>query len=166
MVEVVIMWSMLAGKEKTDKPEKPENEMTKEERERRAKARDIQETLEKSLASIKEKVDDPNTSPEQRRRLEQMAQNMQRMLDQMGERNLDMDEWDRIVKSDKAEGILRALARGEGIPDEQWNKLLSTLDDGLWQVRGRTPPEEYRKSIEQYQERIRQLLNTVGTGVE
>ncbi|HSG71168.1 MAG TPA: hypothetical protein VLA12_12175, partial [Planctomycetaceae bacterium] len=45
------------------------------------------------------------------------------------------------------------------IPDQQWNKILSTLNEGLWQIRGRTPPEEYRKSIEQYQDQVRRLID-------
>jgi hypothetical protein len=52
---------------------------------------------------------------------------------------------------------VKALANANNLPAEQWNKLISTLDDGLWQVGGRTLPEDYRKSIEQYQERIRKL---------
>ena len=52
-------------------------------------------------------------------------------------------------------------AAGEPLPDTQWNRILSSLDTGLWQVRRRTPPEEYRRAIEQYQERLRRL-----TGLE
>jgi hypothetical protein len=118
--------------------------------------------LEKSLASIEEKAKDPAITPEQRRKLEQMAANMKRMLGEAGNRHDPTDEeWERIAEADQAKEILRALARGEAIPDQQWNRLLSTLDDGLWQVRGRTPPEDYRKAIEQYQDRIRQLMNTI-----
>jgi hypothetical protein len=66
--------------------------------------------------------------------------------------------WQRIAESDLAGGIFAALARGERIPDQQWNKLLSTLDDGLWQVTGRKPPEAYRQAIQQYQNQIQQLM--------
>jgi hypothetical protein len=142
---------------RTKPPEKPDSELTEEERSQREKQRQQQETLEKSLASIQAKADDPMTPPEQRRQLQQMAENIKRMLTHMGQRTADAQEWERIVESDKARGILKALARGERLPDEQWNKLLSTLDDGLWQVRGRKPPEDYRKAIEQYQEYLRQL---------
>ena len=156
-----------AGKnEKKQEIEKPESEMTEEERKDREKAREMQETLEKSLASIKEKIDDPKTSAEQRRKLEEMAANMKRILDQSDGNPDSSDEWERIVESEKANETLKALASGEKIPDSQWNKLLSTLDDGVWQVGGRTPPEDYRKAIERYQERIRQLMSTVGTGAE
>jgi hypothetical protein len=74
---------------------------------------------------------------------------------------LPPEEWNQIAKSAQMKAILKALARGDGIPDEQWNKLLSTLGDGLWQTGGRTLPENYRKAIEQYQERIRRLMNSV-----
>ncbi len=53
--------------------------------------------------------------------------------------------------------MIEALAADKTLPDVQWNRILSSLDDGLWQVRRRTPPEQYRKAIEQYQERIRRL---------
>jgi HSP90 family molecular chaperone len=139
-----------------EKPAKPDAELTEEEREQRAKAQQAQEELEKSLATVQAKADDPDTPPEQRQRLEELAENMERMLAQMGQRTADADEWERVAQSDKARGILGALARGERLPDDQWNKLLSTLDDGLWQVRGRKPPEDYRKAIEQYQEFLRQ----------
>jgi hypothetical protein len=139
-----------------------QRQMTDEERQQLAEAKDMQEMLEKSLASIEEKAKDPAITPEQRRKLEQMAANMKRMLGEAGNRHDPTDEeWERIAEADQAKEILRALARGEAIPDQQWNRLLSTLDDGLWQVRGRTPPEDYRKAIEQYQDRIRQLMNTI-----
>lgn len=142
-------------------PPKPPEEMTEAERQERENATDLQEMLEKSLASIRERAEDAQTSEEQRRQLENMAQNMQRMLDQASEQNPDARDWERIAESDQAKAILRALAKGEAIPDDQWNKLLSTLDDGLWQVRGKTPPEVYRRAIEQYQDRIRQLMTTI-----
>lgn len=153
---------------KNEKNEKPESEMTDEERQERKKAKEMQEKLEKSLASIKEKIEDPQTTKEQRRKLEEMAANMKRVLDSS---NSDHDsesagEWERIVESEKANEMLKALASGKKLPDSQWNKLLSTLDDGVWQVGGKTPPEDYRKAIERYQERIRQLMSTVGSGAE
>ncbi|QDU38065.1 hypothetical protein Mal4_23850 [Maioricimonas rarisocia] len=139
----------------------PNREMSEEERQQLAKAEDMKQMLEKSLQQIQEKAADPATSAEQRRRLEEMARNLQRMLEQMGQPNADADAWERIAESDRAKEVLQALARGEAIPEEQWNRLLSTLDDGLWQVRRRTPPEDYRKAIEQYQERIRQLTESL-----
>jgi hypothetical protein len=156
-----------AGKtEKTKRQDKPESEMTDEERRERERAKELQETLEKSLASIKQKIDDPKTSKEQRRKLEEMAENMQRVMKQTGDDPDTGGEWERIVESEKAREAIKALAAGQDIPDSQWNKLLSTLDDGVWQVGGKTPPEDYRKAIERYQERIRQLMSTVGSGAE
>ncbi|NQV25527.1 MAG: hypothetical protein HQ518_14300, partial [Rhodopirellula sp.] len=154
-----------AGRKK-EEPEKPENEMTDEERREREKAKEVQQKLEKSLASIKEKIEDPQTTEEQRRQLKEMAKQMKRVLDQTNGNPDSTSEWEKIVESEKAREMLKALASGQKIPDSQWNKLLSTLDDGVWQVGGRTPPEDYRKAIERYQERIRQLMSTVGSGAE
>tara|TARA_R110002072_G_C7978996_1_gene536054 strand:- start:48651 stop:53486 length:4836 start_codon:yes stop_codon:yes gene_type:complete len=151
---------------KDDKEEKSENEMTDEERQEQKKAKEMQETLEKSLASIREKIEDPQTTKEQRRKLEEMAEKMQRVLRQSGDDPDSNGEWQRIVESEKANEMLKALASGRKLPDSQWNKLLSTLDDGVWQVGGKTPPEDYRKAIERYQERIRKLMSTVGSGAE
>jgi hypothetical protein len=69
--------------------------------------------------------------------------------------------WQRVVQADGAKEMMRAVAAGEAIPDDQWNRLLSTLDDGLWQTRGNRPPEAYRKAIEQYQDQIRELMSTI-----
>ena len=149
-----------------DRKEKPESEMTDEERRERQRAKEMQESLEKSLASIKEKIEDPKTSEAQRRKLEEMAKNMQRVLESSGDDPDSGGAWERIVESEKAKEVVKALASGKPIPDSQWNKLLSTLDDGVWQVGGRTPPEDYRKAIQRYQERIRQLMSTVGSGAE
>lgn len=152
--------------EESEDPEKSDSEMTDEEREERERAKQMQEMLEKSLASVQEKLDDPQTKQEQREQLEKMAQNMQRMLNQQSSQPNAVQDWERIVESDQAKETLRALAAGQRLPDSQWNKLLSTLDDGLWQVRGRTPPEDYRKAIEQYQERLRKLIGGDTTGGE
>lgn len=149
-----------------EETEKPDSELTDEERQERERARQMQETLEKSLALIREKIEDPQTTEEQRRRLEEMAASMQRILEQSSDDSDSRGEWERIVESQKAEEALKTLASGQKIPDSQWNKLLSTLDDGIWQVGGRRPPEDYRKAIERYQERIRKLMSTVGTGAE
>lgn len=158
--------AMDAQRRLTAMSQKREEEMTDEERAQRAEAKEMQDLLEKSLASIREKIDDPNTTPEERRQLEQTAENLQRMLDQAGGRTADAEEWERIAEADQAKAVLQALAQGKPIPDEQWNKLLSTLEDGLWQVRGKTPPEEYRRAIEQYQDRLRQLTGTTGAGAD
>ena len=154
------------GKKENEEAEKSEGEMNEEEKAEMKRAKEMQETLEKSLASIQEKLDDPKTSASQREKLEQMKQNMERLSQQTCDRHTAAEEWERIVESDKAKALLKTLAAGGSLPDDQWNKLLSTLDDGLWQVRGKTPSEDYRKAIEQYQERLRQLMNTTGSGAE
>lgn len=129
-----------------------------------AEAKQAQEMLEKSLLEIEKKRDDPTTPDSQRRRLDEMAENLKQMIEQSDSEDSDAQTWQRIAQSDEAKRLLQALARGEAIPDGQWNKLLSTLDDGLWQVRGKQPPEAYRKAIEQYQDQIRGLMQTIDEG--
>jgi hypothetical protein len=135
--------------------EKPEEELTEEEREQRAQERQMEEDLTKALASVKERAKDPSQTDEERRKLARMAKEMQRSLDQK-DRQTD-ETWDSLESSQAMKEAVKALANANNLPAEQWNKLISTLDDGLWQVGGRTLPEDYRKSIEQYQERIRKL---------
>ncbi|WP_442505333.1 hypothetical protein SH528x_004118 [Novipirellula sp. SH528] len=146
-------------KAKQDKPEP--QELSDEQREKREEAKKTQQMLEKSLVEIQEQRDDPNTTEAQRRRLEQLAEDVQKMVDLSNEENRDRAAWERMVQSDETAGLLRAISAGKAIPDQQWNKLLSTLDDGLWQVRGKQPPAAYRKAIEQYQDQIRELMQTI-----
>ena len=117
----------------------------------------MEEDLKKTLAALLERAKDPGTPPADRRKLEQMARDLQRTLNEMSKEPNPEKRWKLMTELEKSKAILKSVARGERIQDEQWNKLLSTLDDGLWQVGGRSLPEEYRKSIEQYQERIRRL---------
>ncbi|WP_372716505.1 hypothetical protein [Novipirellula sp.] len=146
-------------KAKQNKPEP--QELSDEQREKREEAKKAQQMLEKSLVEIQEQRDDPKTSDAQRRRLEQLAEDVQKMIDLSDDENGDRAAWDRIVQSDEAAALLQAISAGNAIPDQQWNKLLSTLDDGLWQVRGKQPPAAYRKAIEQYQDQIRELMQTI-----
>jgi hypothetical protein len=139
----------------------PKRELSDQEREQMEKEKEVQDMLAKSLAAIEEKMKDPKLAPRERRKLEQMAEGMRRMQDQL-QQGPDDRSWDELAESDQAKETLRALARGEAIPDQQWNKLLSTLEDGLWQVRGKTPPADYRRAIEQYQDRIRRLMDSGG----
>ena len=81
------------------------------------------------------------------------------MLQEAREGGLSRDKWVELANADEMKAMMEAFAKGLPIPDSQWNRLLSTLDTGLWQVRGRTPPEDYRKPIEQYQDLIRRVLN-------
>jgi hypothetical protein len=137
-----------------------ERELTDQQREQRENEKDMQDMLAKSLAAMQEKMKDPDLSPEERRRLKQMAESMRGIHEALQPHGPEARSWDELAESDQAKETLRALARGESIPDQQWNKLLSTLEDGLWQVRGKSPPAEYRKAIEQYQDRIRQLMGS------
>lgn len=144
-----------------ENPDPRESELTDDEQQERDKAQEQEREMAQLLASIRERATDPSMSPDEKRKLEQAAENLQQVLDKMNRNRLPPEEWNRIAESDQMKAILKSLARGDGIPDEQWNKLFSTLGDGLWQAGGRTLPEDYRKAIEQYQERIRRLMNTV-----
>ena len=153
-----------AMKRKSSEEETKESdrEMTPEEKEALAQAKSMQETLEKTLTKLQEQSEDPERSTEERNRFAEAAENMRRMLEQLQQGEIPDDTWEKLAQSEQARAMLEAIAKGEKIPDEQWNKLLSTLDEGLWQVRGRTPPEGYRKSIQQYQDRIRQVMDAAG----
>ena len=151
-----------SGGNKEDEQPTRTRQLTDEERERQMAATEMQEMIDRSLAAMQEKIDDPNTSEEERRRLQQMADNLKQMQGETGQANDDPRDWERLAQSDEAKEILRALALGQPIPDQQWNRLMSTLEDGLWQVDGRTPPEDYREAIEEYQERIRRLVDSFG----
>ncbi len=148
------------GEKPTEKPQDV-REMTDEERKELAESKDMQQMLkdqmQQSLKDIQNRDQDPATSEEQRRQLQEMAQRMNQALEEMKEPQTPEQLWRRRVEADLAKSALEALAKGEVLPDDQWNKLMSTLDDGLGQVGGKTPPEDYRKSIEQYQQRLRQL---------
>jgi len=94
--------------------------------------------------------------------MQEMAQRMAQALEEMKGEQTPEQLWRRMVEADQTKAAMEALAKGETLPDDQWNKLMSTLDDGLGQVGGKTPPEDYRKAIEQYQDRIRQLKGGSG----
>ena len=91
--------------------------------------------------------------------MEQLTKDLVRIVEQVGNEPNSENRWKMASEFERKKQVLKALALGQHIPDEQWNKLLSALDDGLWQIGGRTLPEEYRKAIEQYQEQIRRLTN-------
>jgi hypothetical protein len=115
--------------------------------------------LEKTLAMLKESTKERSSDTEESQKIVMLTRDLQRLLDQLRkEQNADY-RWKMVAEFERKKEVLKAVARGERIPDEQWNKLLSRLDDGLWQVGGRSLPEEYRRAIEQYQEQIRKLTN-------
>jgi HSP90 family molecular chaperone len=135
--------------------------MTEEEKKQLADAKDMKQMLkdqmQQTMQQLQEKADDPNTPEAARRQMQEMAQRMNQALEEMKKEQSSAQMWQQIVEADQAKAALEALAKGESLPDDQWNKLMSKLDDGLGQVGGRTPPEDYRRAIEQYQERIRRL---------
>lgn len=124
-----------------------------------ADLKDLEEMIRLSMEKLETEMKKPDISAAERMKLEQIAENMRQFLKQSRDQTSSNDLWRRIVESDQAEATLKALAQGKPIPDQQWNKILSTLNEGLWQIRGRTPPEEYRKSIEQYQDQVRRLID-------
>jgi len=142
--------------------EKPESrELSQSEKEKLEEAKRAQDELAKTLAEIEKQKEDRELSAGQRERLEQMAKELRKLMEASdGDESADQ-VWQRVVQADGAQEMMRAVAAGEAIPDDQWNRLLSTLDDGLWQTRGNRPPEAYRKAIEQYQDQIRELMSTI-----
>lgn len=151
----------LVNNKPSEEPPKQERPMTEEEKKQLAEAKDMQQMLkdqmQQTMEKLQEKADDPNTPEAARRQMQEMAQRMNQALEEMKKEQSSAQMWQQIVEADQAKAALEALAKGESLPDEQWNKLMSKLDDGLGQVGGRTPPEDYRRAIEQYQERIRRL---------
>ncbi|MFO1002607.1 MAG: hypothetical protein U0936_19940 [Planctomycetaceae bacterium] len=151
----------LVNNKPSEEPPKQERQMTEEEKKQLADAKDMKQMLkdqmQQTMPQLQQKADDPNTPEAARRQMQEMAQRMNQALEEMKKEQSSAQMWQQIVEADQAKAALEALAKGESLPDEQWNKLMSKLDDGLGQVGGRTPPEDYRRAIEQYQERIRRL---------
>ena len=150
------------GKEpKPDDKPREVREMNEEEKKQLAESKDMQQMLKdqmkKSIEQLEERMQDPATTDEQRRQLQEMAERLAQAQEEMKNELTPEQLWRRMVEADRTKAAMEALAKGETLPDEQWNKLMSSLDDGLGQVGGKTPPEDYRKAIEQYQDRIRLL---------
>lgn len=146
---------------KGQKQQRESQELSESEKQQREEAKRAQDHLAKTLAEIEKQRADQELPAAQRERLEEMAKELRKLLEP-GEGDESASQvWRRIVQADQAEELMRAVAAGEPLADEQWNRLMSTLDDGLWQTRGTRPPEAYRKAIEQYQDQIRELLPTV-----
>lgn len=151
----------------SDRPPRPssqttERELTDEERKQRAQAEQQQQELAKTLTEMQRRAADPATAPTERERLEELMQRLQHVTEQSSTGRIPPHLWNQLAQSDQAKAALAAIAAGKPLPDQQWNKLLSSLDDGLQQVGGRTPPAGYRRAIEQYQNRLRRVLE--GTG--
>jgi len=139
----------------------PPKELTETQRQQQALAEQQQQQLAEALTRVQQKLQDPQLTPEQQQLLQQLEQQMQRALKEAQESPAGKQGWRQLAETDQAQAALQSLARGERLPDDQWNKVLSTLGDGLWQVGGRTPPEDYRRAIEHYQSRLRDLLDRV-----
>jgi hypothetical protein len=140
--------------------DREEADKSEEEWRQIASAEEAQAKLEAKILELKRQADDAATEPDQAVRLRQLAEQLEQMRTQLGGKPVDDRQWQEMVRSDQMKAILKAAAKGEPVPDTQWNRLMSSLGDGLWQVRRRNPPEQYRQAIEQYQERIRKLLST------
>lgn len=146
----------LAGGKKKPKPKV--REMSKEEKERQqAQVQGMKKMIEQAAKQAQEQADDPDRTPAQRQQAQQQAERMQRILQQMKDGGIPDGVWDSIAEAEEAKAMMEALANGEAIPDEQWNKLRSRLDDGIGQVNRRTPPEDYVPAIDHYQNAIRQI---------
>ncbi|MBL8815297.1 MAG: hypothetical protein JNL58_04660 [Planctomyces sp.] len=155
------------GDERQDREEDGERQAADEQKEQEQKRQEMadssemQKMLRQKLEEAKDELDrraaDAQTSDEERRQLQEMAAKLDESMKQLNDEQSPGQVWQRMVEMDQTKAILEALAKGEKIPDDQWNKLISTLADGTGQVSGRVPPEDYRGAIEQYQEQIRRL---------
>lgn len=152
---------MMAQRRADEDAKRPQDErdLTEEEMKKFAAAEDMEVEMEKMLRAIEEKIKDPATDEKQRKELQAKAEMLAQMLQESRDGSLNRKKWRELAEADELKAMLAALASGEPIPDSQWNRLMSTLDTGLWQVRGRIPPEDYRRAIEQYQDQIRRLLS-------
>lgn len=135
--------------------------LSEEERRQLAESQEMQKMLQERMAQAQQELErqaqDSSHSEAERRQLAAMAAQMRQSLQNMQNGQTPEQLWRQMVEADQAKAVLEALAKGENIPDEQWNKLMSTLGDGLAQVNGRVPSEDFRRAIEQYQDQIRKL---------
>lgn len=157
-----------SGRGEKELEPKDARETSKEEEKQMAESQDMQQMLkdrlQQTMEQLKERANDPTQSDEQRRQMKELAARMSKALEEMKDGQNPEQLWRQMVEADQAKAALEAIAKGETLPDDQWNKLISTLGDGLGQVGGRTPPEDYRRAIEQYQDQIRQLTGGAGGG--
>ncbi len=121
----------------------------------------MQEMLRESMKDLDEQLKDESLNNQQRERLQRLKEELARIEEQNRQNVNEAARWQQFAEADQIQESIRAMARGEMVPDEQWNRVLSTLGEGLWQMKGDQPPEEYRKSIEQYQDVLQQLSRTM-----
>lgn len=153
------MQSKAAAKRKRQQQERrQQQELTEEEKQQQvAQAEAVKKMISQAQQQAEEQAENTNNTPAQREHAQQQAEKMRKMLQQMGDGDVPDGTWDRIAEAEETKAIMEALARGEAIPDEQWNKLQSSLDDGIGQANRRIPPEDYLPAIDLYQDAIRQL---------
>ncbi len=80
--------------------------------------------------------------------MRQQIQNRQQRLSRAAERAQRAARLRAQQMSDQLVKVRKP--RGATEQAERWNVLLSELEDGLVQGRGKLPPERYRPAIEQY----------------
>lgn len=146
-----------SGQNGEQQPNSREQESEEERVEREQAEQRMKEMLDESVKSIEDQLKMQNLSPQERERLQQLKKELQKLQQQSTQQTADAARWQQFAEADQLQQAVRAIARGEPVPDEQWNRVLSTLAEGLWQMKGDLTPEEYRKAIEQYQGVLRQL---------
>ena len=141
------------------KPPGEQDDLSDEEWRQVADAEQAEELLQKKIEELQRQAADPKMDPEQAAKLREMAEKLESLRRQLAEAGGEQRKLEEVVHSDQWRAVMQSLAENEPHADEPWNRILSTLGDGLWQVRRKTPPERYRRAIEQYQERVRKLRN-------
>lgn len=136
-----------------------DDDLTEEEWRKVADAEQAAELLQEKIDELRRQAADPEMDAEQAEKLRDMAEQLESLRKQFAEAGGDEKNWEETVRSDRTRALMRALAADKPLADAQWNRILSSLGDGLWQVRRKTPPEHYRRAIEQYQEQVRKLRN-------
>jgi hypothetical protein len=138
-----------------------DDDRTEEEWRQLAQAEQTEEMLQQQIEELRRRAADPELDQEQAAKLRQQSERLeaerQRRAAAGDDGGAARKKREERARAEQLRAMIEALAADKTLPDVQWNRVLSSLDDGLWQVRRRTPPEQYRKAIEQYQERIRRL---------
>lgn len=141
------------------KPPGKEDDRSEEEWRQVADAEQAEELLQKKIEEFERQAADPKMEPGQAAKLLAMAEKLESLRKQLAEAGGEQRKLEEVVHSDQWRAAMQSLAANQSHADEPWNRILSSLGDGLWQVRRKTPPEHYRRAIEQYQERVRKLRN-------
>ncbi|HET6878958.1 MAG TPA: hypothetical protein VFI31_02315, partial [Pirellulales bacterium] len=138
-----------------------DDDLTEQEWQQVAEAEMAEEMLEEKIDELRRQAALPETDSEEAEKLRQAAERLEALRRRLADQNRGGDGEQKQPPERLRPGALRsmieALLAAETLNVEQWNRVLSSLDDGLWQVRRRVPPDQYRRAIEQYQEQIRRL---------